>query len=538
MNASVLGPKARTWLAGTVLLTLAGFVAMGTLPGKADEKAEKAPPAAKSAEVEHATSYAKSLSTAFRAVADEVLPSVVMIRNVPKAQQEAESSESNGDEEDQQGQAEPFDQFKGTPFEDLFRRQPELRRFFEQGPHGRMPHRSEMSVGSGVIIDEAGVILTNNHVVEGGGDIVVRLQDGREFKATEAKTDPRTDLAIIRIKGADHLKAAKLGDSDAVEVGDWVLAVGDPFGLQGTVTAGIISAKGRGIGILRAQGGYEDFIQTDAAINPGNSGGPLVNLDGEVVGINTAINSRSGGNQGVGFAVPVNLAKWVSNELVSHGQVRRSYLGVQIRKVTPELAAKFDLKEAKGVVVTDVFENTPGADAGLKPGDVIVQFNGQPVATPQELQLRVQQAPVDGKTTITVMRDGKPEQLGVMLREQPKDYGLASLGGDRESQGEKKEKSSTSLDKAGMEVQTLTPQIAEQLGIKATKGVVITHVQPGGLADQKGLEPGMVIVEAGRKPMQTAEELQKLITEESLQKGLLLLVRTASGSDFVVLQTQ
>ncbi len=537
MNAPVRGLKARTWLAGIALLTLAGFVAFGALAGSADDKTPSKQKAS-SAQVERATSYAKSLSAAFRAAADEVLPSVVMIRNTPKAVQE-ENDAKSPDAKDL-GRDNPMKQFEGTPFEDMFRNQPELRKFFDQMPRGQMsPHRGTpfrgMSVGSGVIIDTSGVILTNNHVVEGGGDILVQLHDGRQFKAVDVKTDPRTDLAIVRIK-ADDLKAAKLGNSDAAEVGDWVLAVGDPFNLQGTVTAGIVSAKGRGIGILSAQGGYEDFIQTDAAINPGNSGGPLVNLDGEVVGINTAINSRSGGNQGVGFAVPINMAKWVSTELAKHGSVRRAYLGVGIQKVTPELAKQFGMKQPSGAAVTEVFEKTPGAQAGLKPNDVILSFDGKPVRTPQELQLRVQQAPVDAKSTLLVLRDGKEMKLSANLREQPKDFGLASY---HDGSSEKKpEPKAMPLDKLGIGCEALTPQVAEQLGVKVKQGVVITDVHAGGLADQAGLETGMVIVEAGRKPVKSPEDLQKLVNDEALQKGLLLLVRTPRGSTFVVVRAQ
>ena len=235
-----------------------------------------------------------------------------------------------------------------------------------------MPFGRPSGIGSGVIIDPSGIILTNNHVVDGAGKIMVRLHDGREFEATDVKRDPKTDLAILRIKGAGKLTAVKLGNSDDAQVGDWVLALGDPFGLEGTVTAGIISAKGRPLGATRA-----NFIQTDAAINPGNSGGPLVNLDGEVVGINTAISSNNGGNQGVGFAISSNLAKWVSQQLIANGTVKRAYLGVAIQPVDPDLAKQFGVETMQGVVVADVQPDTPAAAAGVKPGDVIVEFAGK-----------------------------------------------------------------------------------------------------------------------------------------------------------------
>ncbi|NLX96116.1 MAG: Do family serine endopeptidase [Rhodopirellula sp.] len=521
MRALVEGRKFRAWLAGVTVLTLVGFLAMGALPGIAEVK--KAEPLAKG---EQATSYAKTLSTAFRGAADAVLPSVVMIRNEPKLASAEERSPREG--------RNPMEQFKGTPFEDFFGdgffgEQPEMRRFFRGVPS--IPQDRARGIGSGVIIDESGIILTNNHVVEGGGDIIVRLHDGRELKATKVKTDPKTDLAVVYIEGAKDLKAAKLGDSEQAMVGDWVLALGDPFGLEGTVTAGIISAKGRGIGITDR----ENFIQTDAAINPGNSGGPLVNLDGEVVGINTAIHSRSGGNQGVGFAIPINLAKWVSNQLIEKGVVRRAYLGVMIQPVTHQLAEQFGVKAKQGVVVSNVQEGTPAAKAGLEPGDVIVEFAGREVSSPQELQGVVEQTPVNKGAEMVVVRDGKRVKLGVTLEPQPEDYGLASM---REKRSKDSEAEASRFEKLGLEVETLTAEVAEQLDVKADHGVVITGIESGSLADRAGLETGMVILEAARKPIKSAEDFEKAVSDESLAKGVLLLVRTETGSSFVVLRSE
>ena len=232
-----------------------------------------------------------------------------------------------------------------------------------------------------MIVDPSGIILTNNHVVAGGGQVMVRLHDGREFKAVDIKTDPKSDLAILRIEGAGTLPAARLGDSNKVEVGDWVLALGEPFGLEGTVTAGIVSAKGRGLGITDR----EDFLQTDAAINPGNSGGPLVNLDGEVIGINTAISTNNGGYQGVGFAIPIDLAKWVGGQLEQSGRVHRAYLGVMIQPVTQPLAEQFKVKVNTGVLIAEVQPDSPAAKAGLKAGDVVLQFAGRPVSNPRRV---------------------------------------------------------------------------------------------------------------------------------------------------------
>ncbi|MGW8258343.1 MAG: trypsin-like peptidase domain-containing protein, partial [Thermoguttaceae bacterium] len=272
-----------------------------------------------------ASDYAKSLSRAFHDAASKALPSVVMITNTPAA---IEHTNNQGQSNDDNFQDYPFG-FRGAPFDELFNN-PNFRQFFRHMPMPEMPRHGVVGAGSGVIVDPSGVVLTNYHVVAGKGKIVVRLQDGREFKAFGIKTDPKTDLAILRIKGAGKLKAARLGNSDSVEVGDWVLALGQPFGLEGTVTAGIVSAMQRGLGIAAR----EDFIQTDAAINPGNSGGPLVNLEGEVVGINTAISTSNGGYQGVGFAIPINLAKWVGGDLERYNTVRRAYLGVGIQPVT------------------------------------------------------------------------------------------------------------------------------------------------------------------------------------------------------------
>ncbi len=526
MNGSVLGLRARTWFVGTVLLTLAGFLAMGALPGTAGVQKTATQVEGEQVKPEKATSYAKTLSKAFREAAEDVLPSVVMIRKTPKlAQRSSERSQP------QEGRS-PFQQFEGTPFEDFFGEQPELRRFFREMPNVPSVPRDRVSgIGSGVIIDESGIILTNNHVVAGGGEVLVRLHDGEEFTAVEVTTDPKTDLAVVRIEGAENLTAAKLGDSDQMQVGDWVLALGDPFGLEGSVTAGIISAKGRGIGIADR----EYFLQTDAAINPGNSGGPLVNLDGEVVGINTAIHSRSGGNQGVGFAIPVNLAKWVSTQLVEKGKVRRAYLGVMIQPVTYSLAKQFGVKAREGVVVSNVQDGTPAAKAGLEPGDVIVKFNGRPVKSPQQLQGLVEQTPIDEKTDMVVVRDGERKTLDVTVREQPGDYGVASMNRGRPGRGEPE---SSRFEDLGMDVETLTDEVADRLGVKADHGVVITEIVPGSVADRAGLKTGAVIVEADRKPVKSVDDLDKIVDEESLEEGLLLLVRTSKGSSFVVLQTE
>jgi serine protease Do len=471
-----------------------------------------------------AAHYANMLSQAFHEAAGQVSPAVVMITNTPAVAQKAEKQPSDDDNSD----AIPFG-FKGSPLGDLSK-DPQFRKFFKQlpgmpSPDG--PHRGA-GAGSGVIVDSSGVILTNNHVVEGGGEVMVRLQDGREFKAVDIKTDPNTDVAILRIEGGGTLPAARLGDSQKVAVGDWVLALGQPFGLEGTVTAGIVSATSRGLGIANR----ENFIQTDAAINPGNSGGPLVNLEGEVIGINTAISTNSGGYQGVGFAIPVNLAKWVGGQLAEHGKVRRAYLGVIIQPVTQPLADQFKVKVHQGVLVTEVRSDTPAAKAGLKPGDIILKFAGQSVSNPRELQGIVEQAAIGSTQAISILRDGKEMSLNVVCRELPSDVALASKGSKGAEKGE-----TSRFDKLGIQAEDLTPQIAEQLGVKVEHGVAITEVRDDSPAAMAGLATGMVITEANRQPVKTVDDLRNALKAKPLDKGALLLVRSAEGSRYVVIRT-
>ena len=324
------------------------------------------------AAVDNARQVTREMSIAFHAAAEQVLPTVVTITSQPTVAKVSRNAKPNEEGDDSAEEQMPFN-FNGTPFGDMFK-DPQMRKFFQFHGTPNMPHGVSSS-GSGVIVDPSGIILTNNHVVAGGGDITVRLADGAEFKAKQIKTDPKSDLAIVRINAGGSLPYAKLGRSSDVEVGDWVLALGQPFGLEGTVTAGIVSAKERGLGIADR----EDFIQTDAAINPGNSGGPLVNLDGEVIGINTAISTNSGGYEGVGFAIPIDLAKWVGGQLGQNGTVHRAYLGVMIQPVTQDVASQLKLKVRHGVLVREVRNNTPAAKAGVQPGDVILQFAGKAV---------------------------------------------------------------------------------------------------------------------------------------------------------------
>jgi serine protease Do len=472
-----------------------------------------------------AINYAKAMSEAFHAAAEQALPSVVMITNTPPV---AERTSGRGAPSGKNSEEAPFD-FRGTPFGDLFRNNPELRDFFREMPNMPEMPRGSMAAGSGVIVDPSGVILTNNHVVEGGGKVMVRLTDGREFKAVDIKTDPKTDLAILRIEGAGTLTAAQLGNSDKLEIGDWVLALGEPFGLEGTVTAGIISAKGRGLGIADR----EDFIQTDAPINPGNSGGPLVNLNGEVIGINTAISSRNGTYEGIGFAIPVNLAKWVGGQLVEKGVVHRAFLGIGIQPITQDLAKQLNVKLHQGVLVSDVQPNTPAAQAGLKSGDIVLQFADKNITNPRELQLLVERTPIGSKQPLVILRDGKESTVQMTLSEMP-----ANLTASRKSLrgGATVKPQSASFDKLGIEAETLTPQVANQLGIKTEEGVVITGVQRGTPADVAGLSEGMVIREVNRQTIKTVDDLKKALDAASLDQGLLLRLQTSDGSRYVAIR--
>ena len=465
------------------------------------------------------------MSQAFHAAAEQVLPAVVTITTRPNVVKISKGSNSAPEEGDDNTEEIPFG-FNGSPFGDMLK-DPQLRQFFK-GYHGmpNIPHEVSGS-GSGVIVDPSGIILTNNHVVAGGGDVTVRLSDGREFKATGIKTDPKSDLAILRIDAGGSLPAARLGRSSEVEVGDWVLALGQPFGLEGTVTAGIVSAKGRGLGITDR----EDFIQTDAAINPGNSGGPLVSIDGEVIGINTAISTSSGGYQGVGFAVPIDLAKWVGGQLEQSGTVRRAYLGVMIQPVTQEVAEQFKVKVHSGVLVREVRNNTPAAKAGVQPGDVILQFAGHPVNDPRQLQNIVEESPIGSSHPMLLLRDGKEITINVTCNELPADATVATSPSSHHEGG-----NGSSFDQLGIQAETLTGALAEQLGVKADSGVAISEVRPGSPAAMAGLAKGMVITQANRKPVKSLADLRKALESRPLSEGLMLMVRTEEGNRMVMLR--
>lgn len=451
--------------------------------------------------------YAKSLSGAFRQASEAVMPSVVTIQSTATAPQTV----VNGN---------------GVP--DELRNNPMFKRFFEGLPEGRLEQpegRQRSGMGSGVIVDSTGIILTNNHVVEGAGRVVVKLHDGREFEAKEWKTDPKTDIAVVRIESATSLPAATIGDSDQLDIGDWVIAVGAPFGLDETVTAGIISAKSRGIGITDR----EEFLQTDAAINPGNSGGPLVNLNGEVVGINTAISSTSGGYQGIGFTIPINLARWVGDELITNGTVRRAFLGVGIQAVNDTLSKQFGLNTVRGAVVTDVRDGSPASKAGLMSGDVIVEFDGYSIGSPRELQGRVERASLEDSHKIVVIRNGKTVTMDVSVQAMPTEALTGGSSGNSPA-------SPSDFGKLGLQLSDLTSDVAGQLGLNNVQGVVITGVKSGSIADKAGLEDGMVITKVGQTAVNSLDDFRAALNKASVADGILLLVRSGDASRFVVLK--
>ena len=387
------------------------------------------------------------------------------------------------------------------------------RRFFSDPPQG--PFRRQ-GLGSGFIIDRDGTILTNNHVIENAEKIMVKLQDNREFEGKVIGRDAKTDIAVVKIDTKEDLPVAPLGDSDRLEVGEWVVAMGSPFGLANTITAGIVSAKGRSIGA----GPYDNFIQTDASINPGNSGGPLANLGGEVIGINTAIFSRTGGNMGVGFATPISLVKELLPELKAKGKVTRGWLGVAIQQVTPELATSLGISSAHGALVSSVAEGGPAERAGVKVGDVIVDYDGKEIKESSQLPIIVARTQVGKKVQLKVLREKKEVPLTERVGELKDEEVVASAPKSQD---------------LGLTVQELTPQSARSLGLNQVEGVVITSVQPESPAADAGLRRGDVILEINQRAIRKVADFQKAIQGDK-DKNVLFLIRRGDNNLFLALK--
>jgi serine protease Do len=408
------------------------------------------------------------------------------------------------------GSGSPFSRspFSG-PFGDDF-----FERFF-----GDMPQREfkQRSLGSGFIISSDGYIFTNNHVVEQTDKILVKVSDGKEYEAKIIGTDAKTDIALIKIKPDNNLPFVEIGDSDALRVGEWVIAIGNPFGLEQTVTAGIVSAKGRVIGA----GAYDNFIQTDASINPGNSGGPLFNMAGKVIGINTAIVAQG---QGIGFAIPINMAKSILADLKTKGKVTRGWLGISIQNITEDIAKNINHKNKNGALVSDVFKGDPADIAGIKVGDIITEINGKPVKDTHELLLTIASLHVGEKETIKALRDDKEIlfQVTVAERKDKPEIALTKKAGEY----------------FGVSVQEITKDIAKQLGIPQDAGVIVTDVEEGSPADDVGIQPNDIIAQVNKIKITSIKQYNSEMSKAAQKKGVMLLVKRGKANFFVGLHME
>ena len=404
------------------------------------------------------------------------------------------------------GPKSPFRDFFGDEF---------FERFFGENPPREFPQNS---LGSGFIIDEKGYILTNNHVIEKADKIKVRLSDEEEFDAEVVGRDPKTDIALIKIEPTKPLQAVTMGDSDKLQVGEWLIAIGNPFGLEHTVTAGIVSAKGRVIG----SGPYDDFIQTDASINPGNSGGPLINMRGEVVGISTAIIA---GGTGIGFAIPINMAKQILPQLKEKGEVTRGWLGVMIQRVTPELAKQFGLEKSEGALVAQVMEDSPAEKAGIQREDIIVEFDDKKIHKMTELPKIVANTPIGKMVEVKVIRQGREKKLKIEVGEL-KEEKVAKAG------------EFTTEKDLGITVQDLTPEIAKHLGISEKAGILVSEVKAGSPAHEAGIRRGDVIKEIDRQPIEDLKGYRREMAKVKGKNEILMLIQRGENTIFVVLERQ
>jgi serine protease Do len=464
---------------------LAVFVMLGFIFGCSLQGAE----AAKNAPV-------RMIPENFSVLAKDVSPAVVHIR--------VEKSVPGG--------AAEFRQFENHPFQ----KDDRFKNFFDHFFGGRSPRDFKQNgLGTGFIIDKDGYIVTNNHVVENAEKIKVVLKDKREFDAEVVGRDPQTDLALIKIDAGGDLPTARLGSSDNLQVGEWVAAIGSPFGLEQTVTAGIVSAKGRVIG----SGPYDDFIQTDASINPGNSGGPLINMQGEVVGINTAIIA---GGQGIGFAIPIGLANSIIAQLKSDGEVTRGWLGITVQDLKEDLAEYYGVGGKKGVLVASVIPDDPADQAGIKPNDIITDLNGEKVTTSRELTAKSATLTVGESATVTVLRDGKQKTLSVKVGKRP--LTLAEAGTSRpEKEAE-----------YGFQVADLTPEMARRLDIAGDSGVVVVGVSADSKAEKAGIQKGDLIEEVNRQDVKSVSDFKKLIKNHKAAEGIDLLVKRMNAGYMVI----
>ena len=461
-------------------------------------------------------SEANALPESFADLAAKLLPSVVNISTTQIVEQGGNPRHN-------------FPQFPpGSPFEEFFKDFMERNGRKGEVPNNGKPRRRARSLGSGFIIDPSGIIITNNHVIADADEVKVRLQDETEFKATILGRDPKTDLAVLSIDpGKRQLSAVAFGDSDKLRVGDWVVAIGNPFGLGGTVTAGIVSARGRDIN----QGPYDDFIQTDASINKGNSGGPLFNLKGEVIGINTAIFSQSGGSVGIGFAVASRLAKPVIVQLRDFGRTRRGWLGVRIQMVTDEIADSFGLKDTSGALVAEVSQNGPAKKAGIKAGDVILTFNGKKVEAMRRLPRIVAETPIGIDVPVELWRSGKKMKIVVRIGELEED--AVKKASDSPNNEDEKKPKSVKLDRLGLSLEDMNSKLRKKFSIEPkVKGVVVTQLDPNGLAAEKGVRLGDVLVEVDQTKVRTAVAVKMLISKiiESKNKKSVLFTINRQGS--------
>jgi len=447
--------------------------------------------------------FMENLSGIFGQVAEHVRPSVVNISSVKKIEVSRHFERLP-------------DFYFDSPFKEFFGED-----FFDRFFYPRFPKRGyvQKGLGTGVIVDEDGYILTNNHVIDGADEITIKTYKDKTYKAEVIGTDPKTDLALLKID-ANNLVAANLGDSDDIKIGQWVVAVGNPFGLTQTVTAGIVSAKGRSnLGIVD----YEDYIQTDAAINPGNSGGPLLDLRGRIIGINAAIYSKSGGYMGIGFAIPVNMAKSVMDSLIDKGRVIRGWLGVNIQDLDEGLSESFGFEGTDGVLIADIVPDGPADKSGLKPGDIIIRYDGKRVKNTSKLKSYVSSTSPGDDVEIEVFRDGREKKIDVEI-EELKDDAVTWTG----------EKPSVDL---GMKLKTLTPEMAQQYGYEEKEGILVTEVDPFGLAAAAGIKVNDLILSVQGKAIKNTQQFWDEVKKQDVRKGIRLFIQSGPYRRFVFLKS-